>query len=276
MSRALSTSEVARILGLAEARVRECVRAGLCRPHRKGRSYTFSFQDVVVLRTAKTLLEKGVPMARVRRALAALGEELGEDRPLSGLRIYADHGHVAVQSEGHSWQPETGQTLLNFEVDALAQLVDDVRGAAPEKPAQGDPGREAQAEFAHALALEADDPGAAAEAYARAIELDPELVDAHVNLGRLVHDAGDPRAAAQLYERALDLCTDDPVIHFNLGLALEDTQGLAPAAAHYERAIALDPSFADAHYNLAGLCEKLGRRTDAVRHYHAYKKLTEA
>jgi tetratricopeptide (TPR) repeat protein len=58
-------------------------------------------------------------------------------------------------------------------------------------------------------------------------------------------------------------------------LALEDTRGAAPAAAHYQRALELDPTFADAHFNLAGLCEQLGRRADALRHYHAYKKLIE-
>ena len=64
------------------------------------------------------------------------------------------------------------------------------------------------------------------------------------------------------------------MIHFNLALALEDARGPAPAAAHYERALALDPSFADAHFNLASVCEKLERMSDALRHYHAYKKLT--
>ena len=65
------------------------------------------------------------------------------------------------------------------------------------------------------------------------------------------------------------------MIHFNLALALEDLAGAAAAATEYERALVLDPDFADAHYNLAGLCEQLGRETDALRHYHAYKKLTD-
>jgi len=46
--------------------------------------------------------------------------------------------------------------------------------------------------------------------------------------------------------------------------------------SHYDRALALDPDFADAHFNVAGLCEQLGRGADALRHYHAYKKLTDA
>ena len=69
MSRHLSTAEVSRILGIREARVRELARAGLCRPARSGRSYAFSFQDLVVLRAAEGLLRRKVPAARVQRAL---------------------------------------------------------------------------------------------------------------------------------------------------------------------------------------------------------------
>jgi tetratricopeptide (TPR) repeat protein len=142
--------------------------------------------------------------------------------------------------------------------------------AAPE-----DRATRARAEFERALDLEDVDPAAAVEAYRRAVELEPQLADAWVNLGRLAHEAGRAREAVQLYERALEASPDDPVIHYNLALALEDVRGAAAAALHYEKALALDPDFADAHYNLAGLCEQLGRDAAALRHYHAYKKLTD-
>ena len=94
MSRNLSTAEVARVLGLKEARIREWVRSGLCRPARKGRRYAFSFQDLVILRAAKGLLESGVSSARVRRALAALGRELP-----------ADHRYLKARNEGALMDP---------------------------------------------------------------------------------------------------------------------------------------------------------------------------
>ena len=273
MSRTLSTQEVARILGMPEPRVRELVRAGLCKPKRQGRRYAFSFQDIVVLRAAQGLLENRVPPARVRRALSTIAEKLPTDRPLSGIRIYADGREVVVRDGASGWHPETGQTVLNFDVDELAERVESLR----ERPGQS---REttlerAHEEFQRGLALEDDEPETARAAYRNALALDPELVDGYVNLGRLVHDAGQPEEAVRLYHLALERSPDDPVVHFNLALALEDTRGAAPAAAHYQRALELDPSFADAHYNLAGLCEQLGRRADALRHYHAYKKLTD-
>ncbi len=275
MRQMLSTAEAARVLGLREAQVREWVRSGLCRPARQGRRYAFSFQDLVVLRAARELREHGVPAARVRRALATLAGALGEDRPLSGVRIRADGRNVVVHEGGTAWHPETGQTLLNFEVDELARRVEDLGDRAEEKAAADDPAREAREAFQLALELEDHDPAAACEAYARALDHDPDLVDAYVNLGRLAHDAGDARQAARLYGHALGISPEDPVIHFNLALALEDTSGASAAAAHYERALELDPAFADAHFNLAGLCELLGRGADALRHYGAYKKLTD-
>jgi predicted Zn-dependent protease len=277
MGRHLSTAEVARILGAKEARIREMVRSGLCRPTRRGHRYAFSFQDLVVLRAAQQLHARGVPAARVRRALATILRELPPHRSLSAVRIYADGREVAVCDGDASWLPETGQTLLDFEEAALARLVAAVRPAEAAACARADasPLQRARRELERALDLEDDDPKAAAAAYGRALELDPELVDAYVNLGRIAHEHGEPTEAERLYRAALARSPDDPIIHFNLALALEDTRGAVPAIAHYERALALDPAFADAHYNVAGLYEQSGRKVDALRHYRAYQKLTQ-
>jgi predicted Zn-dependent protease len=275
VGRQLSTSDAARILGLSEARIREFVRSGLCRPARDGRRYAFSFQELVVLRTAAGLLAKDVPLARVRRALASLVREIPPERSLSGLRIFADGKRVAVRDGGTAWEPETGQTLLDFGVDELAERVTELsKGSEHAKPGD-DAHAQALVEFERGLDLEDDDPGGACTAYGKALELDPGLVDAWVNLGRIAHQAGSAAEAVRLYHHALERSPDDPVIHFNLALALEDARGAAPAASHYEKALQLDPTFADAHFNLAALCEKLDRKADALRHYHAYKKLTE-
>jgi tetratricopeptide (TPR) repeat protein len=275
MSRNLSTAEAARILGIEPARVREIVRSGVFEPRRRGRRYLLSFQDLVVLRAAKGLLDARVPAARVQRALAALARELPPERPLSGLRIYADGRDVAVCNGETAWQPETGQLVLDFELDSLAKLVDDARRARPVPEAAGAAAR-ARAEFERALDLEDEAPAEAALAYRRAVALDPDLVDAWVNLGRLVHEAGDAANAVAFYQEAAAKAPGDPIVHFNLALALEDAEGPAAAAAAYEAALALDPDFADAHFNLASLCEQQGRQAEAIRHYSAYKRLTKS
>ena len=228
-----------------------------------------------MLRAARELLAARVPAARVRRALAALARELPPERPLSGLRIHAHGSEVAVCDGRASWQPETGQTLFRFGVDPLAREVELARAARGRATPDAVAAVRARAEFESGLDLEDEAPEAACAAYRRALGLDPDLVDARVNLGRLEHEAGRAKEAAALYRAALERSDDDAVIHFNLALALEDTEGPEAAAAEYERAIALEADFADAHYNLAGLCEQLGRPAAALRHYRAYKRLTE-
>lgn len=276
MARTLSTAEVSRILGLGESRVRKMVRAGLCRPERrKGRSYGFSFQDLVVLRTAHGLIQQHVPPARVKRALEALARELPAGRSVAGLRIFADGRRVAVRNGKRAWEPETGQAVLDFGLDDLARKVATLdRTGRGKTPSEDSRAERAQTAFAEALDLEDEDPLAAIQAYRDAISLDRSLGDAHVNLGRLLHQEGKPAQALAVYRTAVDLLPEDPVAHFNLGLALEDTEGPAAAEAAYEKALVADPSFADAHWNLAGLCEAAGRARDAVRHYAAYRRLT--
>jgi len=272
VSQTFSTAEVARILRTRDPRIRELVRSGLCRPAREGRRYCFDFQDLVVLRTALGLLDAHVPPARVRQALLALHAALPAEHSLAGLRIRADGREVVVRDAGGTWNPATGQALLDFGTDELAERVRSVRAhPTREMPAE----IRAEHSFERAIELEKDDPRAAREAYAHALELDPDLVEAYVHLGRLMHQAGDLREATRLYPGALDRTPLDPVVHFNLALALEDVGGPSPAIAHYERALELDPTFADAHYNLAGLCEQVGRYSEALRHYQAYKKLTD-
>lgn len=280
MSRKLSTAEAARILGMRESRIRELLRSGLGRPERRGRRYAFSFQDLVILRTAHDLIQQNVPAARVARSLVALVEQLPAERPLSGMRIFADGGRVIVQEGDRCWDPETGQHVIDFEapgdlgvdVGELERRTEKVvcLNEGPDNSALA----QARVEFERALELEDHDPMAACTCYGRAIELDPELVDAYVNLGRIAHEAGQGVEAIRLYRLALVRTPSDPVLHFNLALAVDDTVGAEAAAAHYERALDLAPDFADAHFNLAGICEKLDRPRDALRHYHEYKRLT--
>jgi tetratricopeptide (TPR) repeat protein len=301
----LSTNDVARVLGVSEARVRSFVRAGWCTPERRGRALAFRFRDLVVLRAAKSLHDAKVPAAHVKRALRALARELGETRELSGLRIAADGRRVVVQRGGARFEPESGQLLLEFSADELASdasrlasgahvlraraeiertdsrqplLAGRTRAAARDEaahaPAQGARAL-ARSAFEEALAHEAArDFAAAMRCYRRALARDASFGDAAVNLARLLHEAGRAKEAVALYERALALDPRDAEIHYNLALALEDTRGAAAAVHHYEHAIALDPSFADAHWNLAGLLEAAGRKQEALRHYRAYEKLT--
>jgi tetratricopeptide (TPR) repeat protein len=122
--------------------------------------------------------------------------------------------------------------------------------------------------------LEETDPTHAAASYAEVLARAPRHADAHINLGRLLHERGELAAAEQHYREALALRPDDPTATFNLGVALEDQERVAEAVLAYERAIALNAQNADAHYNAARLYEKGGDYGASLRHLRAYRDLT--
>ena len=136
------------------------------------------------------------------------------------------------------------------------------------------PGLSAEEWYEAGCALEGSSSEQAREAYERALELDPGVTDAHVNLGRQLHMAGELGRAEPHYREAARLDPDDPTPHFNLGVLLEEVGRREEAVHAYRQAILRDPDFADAHCNLGLLLESLGRRQEAVRHLMAARKLS--
>src|SRR5262249_53537138 len=108
--RQFSLREAARILEVPEARLRALARAGLLAPQRGPQGpLSFGFQDLLLLRTTRGLLDSGVPMRRIRATWASLRDQLAADVPLTSITIRAD-GETVVASDGSStWHPDSGQ-----------------------------------------------------------------------------------------------------------------------------------------------------------------------
>jgi tetratricopeptide (TPR) repeat protein len=270
-----STKDVAALLGLSAEQVRSYVRAGFLAPHQGPRGeYYFSFQDLVLLRTAKGLLAARVPRRRVRLALQNLREQLPGDRALTGVRISAQGHHVVVRDGGDVWNPESGQAFFDFELAELAREAATLPlRTPPADPPDQPPG--AADWYERGEELEEDAPEEAMAAYRSALEIDPRLADAHLNLGRLLHERGETAAAEAHYRQALAVRPDDATAAFNLGVALQDLGRLEEAAEAYESALAIDRSLADAHYNLSGLYERLNQPEAAFRHLRTYRTLIQ-
>jgi tetratricopeptide (TPR) repeat protein len=271
-----STKDVAALLGLSIAQVRSYVRAGFLAPRQGPRGeYYFSFQDLVLLRTAKGLLASRVPRRRVRLALQNLREQLPRERALTGVRISAQGHHVVVRDGADVWNPESGQAFFDFELAELAREAATLplRAQPPAAPPDQPPG--AADWYVRGEELEDDAPEEAMAAYRRALELDARLADAHLNLGRLLHERGEAAAAEEHYRQALAVRPDDATAVFNLGVALQDLGRLSEAAEAYESALEIDRELADAHFNLSGLYETLGEREAAFRHLRTYRTLTQ-
>jgi len=270
-----STKDVAGLLGLSVAQVRSHVRAGFLAPREGPRGeYYFSFQDLVLLRTAKGLLAARVPRRRIRLALQNLREQLPQGRPLTGVRISAQGHHVVVRDGGEVWNPESGQALFDFELSELAREASTLKLHPAPVPREQPAG--AADWYERGCELEEEAPAEAVAAYVRALELDPDLPDAHLNLGRLLHEGGDAARAERHYRLALSSRPGDATAAYNLGVVLQDLGRLDEAVAAYEAALEADGSLADAHYNLAGIHEEQGRREAAFRHLRTYKTLIGA
>ncbi|HVT43273.1 MAG TPA: tetratricopeptide repeat protein [Thermoanaerobaculia bacterium] len=263
-----SSREVAAMLGLSVAQIRSYASSGILQPARGGRGeFRFSFHDLVLLRTAKGLLEANIPLRNVRASLRKLRAQLPDDLPLSAVRISAIGERVIVRDGDAIWSPDSGQVLFDFAVSELAV-------APPPEPSSDDRSLTADDWYATGWDLEANDPAAAASAYRQAIELDHRSPDAHVNLGRLLHESGKVHQAVAHYRLALDASPEHAVGLFNLGVALEDLGEHQLAIDAYERALVSDPDLADAHYNLARLYERIGSKAAAIRHLKAYRALS--
>jgi tetratricopeptide (TPR) repeat protein len=270
-----TTREVAKIATMADGRVRSCLRAGVLSPRRgRGGQLEWSFQDLLLLKTTKGLLDARVPLARIRRMVASLKRQLPDDRTLSSLTIYADGRRVVAWDGTARWQPDSGQFLFNFDVQAVASGVEQPeRLPAPARGTSGQPTRTAAQWFNLGCELDAPSPEEARHAYHQALELDPAMADAHVNLGRLYHEGRQPAEAEAHYRAAVQQTPDDPVAHFNLAVLLDELGRSDEAIQAYRCALEADPDFADAHHNLGLLFDALGKRALAMTHLQAARKL---
>lgn len=287
-----SMREVERLLRLPRSTLSSLVRLGFVQPARGSRrQYLFSFQDLIILRAARALMEANIPRRRLRRSLGHLRERLPQAVPLSGLAICAVGEQVVVREGANHWQAQDGQYLLGFDVtvqNGILRMSEHRRARvrAPQ-PAEGSAGaaggaaaapaddaaRDAEYWFAEGTRLESIEPAAALAAYARAAAADPASAAAWINWGRLLHESGDARAAETVYRRALGQCGADSLLLFNLGVALEDLGDPQAALEAYHGAISEDPNLADCHYNLARLYESAGKTQHAIRHLGQYRRL---
>lgn len=267
--RSYSVRDVERVLQLAPDTTRSLIRAGFVHPARgPRREYRFSFQDLIVLRTARALIEARIPKKRIRRSLESLRRNLPESMPLSGLAISAVGDHVVVRDGDARWQVDSGQYLLGLDVsvqDGVLRVVEHKQAAVEPAPARD--------WFAQALTLEGSDPDGALTAYRLAVDADPHNAAAWTNWGRLLHERGRTDEADEVYRRALAQIGPDPLLLFNQGVLLEDLGKSAAALAAYQTALEEDPDLADCHYNLARLYEALGKPQHAIRHLGQYRRL---
>lgn len=264
------------MLGLSAARLRAYVKAGLLCPQRgTGGELRFSFQDLLLLRKAEGLVTERLPPRRVRDALLHLRRILPASQPLTGVHLGNEGGHVIVRDGDRSWRADSGQMLMPYAPAGGGAAAVLALRPPPPLPDQSDLQPPTADEFyAFACSLEEGAPLEARAAYERVLKLDPRHPEAHINLGRMLHDGGELVEAERHYRAAIAAQPKNATALYNLGVLLEDRAQPEAAIATYESATSIDPRHADAHFNAARLHDLAGHYEAALRHLRAYRNLT--
>jgi tetratricopeptide (TPR) repeat protein len=269
----LTVRDLQSLLGLSRGMITGLIAAGFVTPARGPRNtLRFTFQDVVLLRTALQLRAAQVPARRINQALRRLRADLPDELPLSGVRVTAVGNEIAVRTGPAQWDALTGQQLFDFEI---ADIKGDVV-FLESTPQPAHVARQAHDWYELAGQLLKTDVKGAEEAYRHAIErAEQPFYAAYVDLGVLLCEIdGRGADALQVLDTALGYFPGDPLLHFNRAVALESLERLDDARLGYQRCLELNPNHADAHHNLALLLERLGDRQGLVRHLNAYRRLT--
>jgi tetratricopeptide (TPR) repeat protein len=282
-----SFAAVAKILDLGESKLRYWSQVGFVGPSvRSGGRQLFSFQDLISVKAAKELVDRGFSVTEIRRALDRVRASLPHvDRPLDRIRLAFDGESLVVVDDGNAYEV-TGQKVFDFGLGDLASQASimpmggggGAGGANGGESAGVRPGPQPQTSydwFKEGMRIDLDPArqGEAEACYRKALALDPGLAAAHTNLGHLAYRRGDTLAARAAFEAALTLDPEQPEARFNLANLILESGDLELAVAELRRVLQTAPDFADAHYNLAVALERLGGRAQARAHLERYVRL---
>ena len=210
--------------------------------------------------TAAQHLRRAIQLApdfgQAHYALALAYRELGQEgKSAQHLDLFEHHRESAPLAD-----------------DPLASAVAALRVTAAEYLKQGveamDAGRPGNAIALHLKALE-EDPSLtqahvnlvilygstdrsedAADQYRSALENAPPSAELHYNYGVLAYRSNDNEAAKRAFQAALEINPDHALANHNYGQMLEETGRFGEARTHYERTLASRPNHALSHYKL--------------------------
>ncbi len=107
----------------------------------------------------------------------------------------------------------------------------------------------------------------AAQAYRAVIALNPNLADSHYNYGVLLAEQGRYSEAAQAFHRSLQINPFHPEAHHNYAVMIEREGRLEEAAEHYRKALENKPGHRLAHFHLGRILVNQGRLAEAIEHF---------
>jgi len=107
----------------------------------------------------------------------------------------------------------------------------------------------------------------AADLQLKALELDPRLTQAHINLISLYGRLGKAADAEKQYREAIALVPNAFEAYYNFGVFCYASNRRAEARAAFARALEINPNSADAHNNMGALFQEQGKLEDAANEF---------
>lgn len=271
--RIYTRKEVCRLIGVAESVLQKWESHGFIE-----QASEYSFRDLLALRTLCELRRNRFRVATIRKVIDALRKRLSDvSDPLVELKIFTDGRNIAVQVDGGRMEPLSGQLLLDFDRQEIRRLLQFPGRTARNTQTAEAAAKRLEAERWFDKGVEVEQTGGdierAVAAYLKALESDPQLAGALVNLGTIYFHQRDWKRAQEYYERAVAVRPDYPLAQFNLGNLLDELGEWQQALEHYIKALSLDPAYADVHYNIALLYQSHSEPLKAVQHWRKYLKL---
>ncbi|MFN0112774.1 MAG: tetratricopeptide repeat protein [Blastocatellia bacterium] len=167
---------------------------------------------------------------------------------------YRLEGDAAKNAE-HLRLSEQNKLVRPFLADSLMSAVADLNSGAADRLRRG-----------VELEVEGRLEDSIAE-HRRALEINPQYQQVHVNLIQLYGRARQPSKAEEHYRAAIALNPNLAEAHYNFGVALVEQKRFTEAAKLFRQAIDANPQFAEAHLNYGGSLEAQQQYDEAMTHY---------
>jgi tetratricopeptide (TPR) repeat protein len=103
--------------------------------------------------------------------------------------------------------------------------------------------------------------------YQKALKMNPQLAQAHVNLISIYGVLGKFQEAEEHYRASLEINPNLAESHYNYGLTLSEQNRFREAENMFRKAVEINPFFADAYNNLGYMQQRQGRIGEAEMSY---------
>lgn len=259
-----TADEICELTGVEPERLRRWEQLSLIRSSH-GR---YDFQDMVSLRTIADLVGRGVRPEVINKSFRGLAAVLpGTDRPLAQLQVVTENSETLLAELEECLITADGQMVMNFD-EASGSDIPNLQLLDEEGELDSESWMERGQYFEEEERFEE-----AADAYRKAIALEPSCPESFYNLGNVLRALERPDAALEMFRLALALDPNLTEAWYNVADVLEEQGCIKEAIEHLNQTLDVTSTFADAYYNLALCHEKLGD-TDRAQHcWSEYLKL---